>query len=47
MLLTIYLLLAITAFILTIANALGKCPLWIPVLLLCLIALLNSLPLGR
>jgi hypothetical protein len=40
---TIALLLALCAFILTLVSALGKCPLWIPVLLLCILALLQSL----
>jgi hypothetical protein len=42
---TITALLAIVAFVLTIAAAVGKCPLWVPVLLLSLIALLQVLPL--
>ncbi len=37
--------LIVAAFGLTIASAIGKCPLWIPVLLLTLIALLQILPL--
>jgi len=32
------------AFVCTIANAIGKCPLWISVLLLCLAMLLGVLP---
>ena len=35
------------AFICTIASVLGKCPLWVAVLLLCVIELLRVLPLGR
>jgi hypothetical protein len=38
-------LLAVAAFIVTIVAALGKCPLWIAVLLLNIIALLQVLPL--
>jgi len=45
--LTVFLLLAIAAFICTVASALGKCPVWIPVLLLCIIELLRALPLGK
>lgn len=44
---TIILLLAVLAFALTIASALGKCPLWIPVFFLALIELIRELPLGR
>lgn len=36
------LLLAVLAFVLTIASALGRCPLWIPVLLLALLALIGA-----
>lgn len=39
--------LVIAAFIATIVNAIGKCPLWIAVLLLCVIELLRILPIGR
>ena len=45
--LTVMLLLAIAALVLTIANAVGKCPLWIPVVLLCIMELLRVIPLGR
>jgi hypothetical protein len=34
MILSAYMLLVLTAFITTIVHAIGKCPLWIPVLLL-------------
>ncbi len=44
--LTIVLLLGLSAFVCTIASALGKCPLWIPTMLLCVIVLLGALPLG-
>ena len=36
--------LVICAFICTIVSALGKCPIFVPVLLLCLIELLRILP---
>lgn len=44
---TVLLLLALAALICTIASALGKCPVWVPVLFLCVYALLQQLPLGR
>jgi hypothetical protein len=44
---TVFLLLALAAFICTIASALGKAPLWIGVLLLCIIELIRALPLGK
>lgn len=44
--LTVILLLAIAAFLITIASAMGKAPLWPSVLLLVLIELLQLLPLG-
>jgi len=43
--LTIALLLALAAFIATIASMLGKAPLWVAVLLLSLLALLQVVPL--
>ena len=36
--------LLIAAFVATIASALGKCPLWVPVLLLTIWGLLSVLP---
>lgn len=45
--LTVFLLLALAAFICTVLSALGKCPLWVGVLFLCVIELLRALPLGR
>lgn len=45
--LTVFLILALAAFICAIASAIGKCPLWISVVLLCLIELLRALPLGK
>lgn len=39
-------LLILVAFILTIVSAIGKCPLWIPVVLLCIVGLLNYFPSG-
>lgn len=44
---TVMLLLAIAAFICCVASALGKAPLWVAVLFLCVIALLHSVPIGR
>lgn len=45
--LTVFLLLALSAFIVTICSALNRCPLWVAVLLLTVIALLHAIPLGR
>jgi hypothetical protein len=42
--LTIFIFLAIAAFIVTIASAAGKTPLWMAVIILCLIELLRVLP---
>lgn len=42
--LSVTLLLILAAFIATIASAMGKCPLWIPVLLVCVALLLGVLP---
>ena len=39
--------LVIAAFIAGIASAIGKAPLWVSVILLCLVELLRILPLGR
>ena len=44
---TITLLLAAAAFVLTIASAVGRVPLWVAVLLLTLIELLRDLPVGK
>ena len=43
----VFLVMAISAFICTIVAALNKCPVWVPVLLLCVIELLRAMPLGR
>lgn len=45
--LTVFLLLALAAFICAILDALGKCPLWIAVVLLAIIELMRALPLGK
>lgn len=45
--LTVFIVIAVAAFISTIVSAMGKCPIWVPVLLLCLIELLRALPLGK
>lgn len=45
---TVSVLLAVSAFVCTIVSANGKCPLWIPVILLCVLALLQAaVPLVR
>jgi hypothetical protein len=43
--LTIALLLLLSAFVITILSTLGKAPLWVAVLLLVVVGLLQSLPL--
>ena len=35
------------AFICTIVSAIGKCPLWVSVLLLCVVELVRLLPIGK
>jgi hypothetical protein len=45
--LTIFLILGLTAFILSIVHAMGKCPLWPGVLVLAVAEMLRALPLGR
>lgn len=45
--LTVLLLVAVAAFIVTIVHAMGKCPLWPAVLLLAVAEMLRALPLGR
>jgi hypothetical protein len=47
MLLTVIGFLVVAAFICTIVSALGKCPLWVGVILLCIIELVRILPLGK
>lgn len=37
----------VAAFISTIVSAIGKCPLWVPVLLLSVAGLIQVLPVGR
>lgn len=39
--LTVLVILALAAFITTIASAIGKCPLWVPVILLCIVELIR------
>lgn len=41
---TVSLLLIGAAFVCAIASAMNKCPVWVPVLLLCVVALLHELP---
>lgn len=42
--LTVTLLLVLAAFVCTIASAMGKCPLWVAVLILVVVHLLAVLP---
>jgi hypothetical protein len=45
MILTVYVILILAAFITAIASAMGKVPLWVSVVLLCVMELLHVLPL--
>ena len=45
--LTVLVLLAVAAFVVAIASAMNKCPLWPAVLVLAVAELLRALPLGR
>jgi hypothetical protein len=42
---TVIALLVVLAFVLTVIASVGRCPLFVPVLLLCLVELLRILPL--
>jgi hypothetical protein len=42
--LTVAVVLVLAAFICTVVSALGKCPLWVAVVFLCVIELLRVLP---
>jgi hypothetical protein len=43
--LTVAILLIVGAFVAAIVSAMGKCPLWVAVILLCVLALVEHLPL--
>ena len=43
-LLNIGIVLALAAFLCTIASAMARCPLWVPVMLLTILALIKALP---
>ncbi len=45
--LTVMICLVAAAFICTVISALGKCPVWVPVFILCVIELIRVLPLGK
>lgn len=47
--LTVYIVLAIAAFLCAILSATSpaRCPLWVSVMLICVLELLRTLPLGR
>ena len=47
MVLTVISILILGAFILTLVSAAGKCPLWVPVLLVVIVEALRILPLGK
>jgi len=44
---TVLAILAVAALIVAILSAIGKAPLWVSVIILCIIELLRVLPLGR
>ncbi len=44
---TVVLILLVASFVLAAVSAMGKCPLWISVILLCLIELIEHMPLGK
>lgn len=46
-LLNVVVLLALAAFLVTIASAMSRAPLWVAVLLLCVLELIRALPLGK
>jgi hypothetical protein len=45
--LTVLVVLVVAAFLVTIAAAAGKAPLWVAVVLLCVVELIRVLPLGK
>ena len=45
--LTVFVILVVAAFIVTLVSATGKVPLWVAVVILCVIELLRVLPLGK
>lgn len=45
--LTVFVVLVLAAFIVTVLAAIGKAPLWVSVVILCVIELLRVLPIGR
>jgi len=44
---TVMVLMVLAAFITAIVAAMGKCPLWVSVILLCIIELIRVVPGGR
>lgn len=43
--LTVMFVLIAAAFVCAILSAIGKCPIWVPVILLCIVALFQVMPL--
>jgi hypothetical protein len=43
--LTVMVVLTLAALVTCVASAMRKCPIWVPVMILCLVALLQVLPL--
>lgn len=44
---TVLVLLAVVAFLLTIASAVGKCPCWVPLVIVTLVLLIERVPVGK
>lgn len=45
--LTVTIVLALAALIAAIVHAMGRCPLWVSVIILCLLELIRALPMGK
>jgi hypothetical protein len=45
--LTVMVILVLGAFIAAVVSAMGKCPLWVSVILLCIVELVRILPIGK
>lgn len=42
--LSVTLLMVLAAFVTTIAHGMGRCPAWVPMLLLCIVEMLHVMP---
>jgi hypothetical protein len=47
MIVTVFVILAIAALITAVAAAMSRAPLWVSVIILCLIELIRALPMGK